>query len=226
MGKIYLFKNDLIDIKKGELLGKGVFADVYEYQGKAIKIYKNNIERKTKKNIKKLSNYKNDNYIFPEDLVYINYRLKGYTQESVEGITLYELVFALDRGLLNISFDCFMEEYFKLVKATRKISDEGILIRDLHDKNAKFDGSFKILDTCDYLIDEKTSLDEIYEENMIRLADLFVTMFRNINPEFTTYIYDTLDMKYNKKYMEVFLEKISKNIGNDGSLLSYKQYTR
>lgn len=226
MGKIYLFKNDLIDIKNGELLGNSDFADVYGYQGKAIKIYKNNIERKTKKNIKKLSNYKNDNYIFPEDLVYINYRLKGYTQESVEGITLYELVFALDRGLLNISFDCFMEEYFKLVKATRKISDEGILIRDLHDKNAMFDGSFKILDTCDYLVDEKTSLDGIYEENMIRLADLFVTMFRNINPEFTTYIYDTLDMKYNKKYMEVFLEKISKNIGNDGSLLSYKQYTR
>ena len=226
MGKIYLCKNDLIDIKNGELLGKSDFTDVYGYQGKAIKIYKNNIERKTKKNIKKLSAYKNDNYIFPEDLVYINYRLKGYTQESVEGITLYELVFALDRGLLNISFDCFMEEYFKLVKATRKISDEGILIRDLHDKNAMFDGSFKILDTCDYLIDEKTSLDEIYEENMIRLADLFVTMFRNINPEFTTYIYDTLDMKYNKKYMEVFLEKISKNIGNDGSLLSYKQYTR
>ena len=226
MGKIYLFKNDLIDIKNGELLGESDFTDVYGYQGKAIKIYKNNIERKTKKNIKKLSAYKNDNYIFPEDLVYINYRLKGYTQESVEGITLYELVFALDRGLLNISFDCFMEEYFKLVKATRKISDEGILIRDLHDKNAMFDGSFKILDTCDYLIDEKTSLDEIYEENMIHLADLFVTMFRNINPEFTTYIYDTLDMKYNKNYMEEFFEIIYKNLGNDGSLRAYKQYTR
>lgn len=226
MGKIYLFKNDLIDIKKGELLGKGVFADVYEYQGKAIKIYKNNIERKTKKNIKKLSNYKNDNYIFPEDLVYLNYRLKGYTQEKVDGITLYELMCALNRDCIDMSFNCFMEEYFKLVKSTKKISDEGISICDLHDQNAMFDGSFKILDTGDYLVDEKTSLDEIYEENMIHLADLFVTMFRNINPGFTTYIYYTLDMKYNKNYMEEFFEIIYKNLGNDGSLRAYKQYTR
>jgi hypothetical protein len=61
---------------------------------------------------------------------------------------------------------------------------------------------------------------------MIHLADLFVTMFRNINPEFTTYIYYTLDMKYNKNYMEEFFEIIYKNLGNDGSLRAYKQYTR
>ena len=132
MGKIYLFKNDLIDIKNGELLGNSDFADVYGYQGKAIKIYKNNIERKTKKNIKKLSNYKNDNYIFPEDLVYINYRLKGYKipefSRTAKGLPIVNLLQLEKEEKINTIIKLEKEETYKCLLFSTK---QGLVKRTL-----------------------------------------------------------------------------------------------
>lgn len=224
MKKIYLSKDEIKVIKQGELLGKGKYAKVYDYNGKAIKIYRNDLDRKRIKSIKTMSKYNNDIFIFPEKLVYIDDSIKGFTQEKVEGITLLEMKFAVLRDYFDVDFELLYEDYKKLKEAIKKISDEHLIIYDLHDENVMFDKGFKVVDTEDYKIDYTRSKQDIYKSNMINFSDLFVNEFLNLNAFSTYLIQQEIGNTYYTDYMDDFFENIPKKLFCCKSLRDFKNY--
>lgn len=224
MKKLYLSNDDVIKIKQGELLGKGKYAKVYDYNGKAIKIYRDDLDRKRIKSIKTMSKYNNDIFVFPENLVYIDDCLKGFTQEKVEGITLFEMKFAVLRDYFDVEFDVFYEDYQKLKEAVKQISDEHLIVYDLHDENIMFNGGFKVIDTEDYKIDYKRKKEEIYKANMINFIDLLVSDFFCLNAFSASLIQQEIGNKYHINYMDEFLTTIPKKLMYCSSLRDFKNY--
>jgi len=224
MGKIYLSSKDIEKIKQGEFLGDGEYAKVYDYNGKAIKIYDNDLEPKAIRSIERMSKYNDDIFVFPDDIVYVDDKIKAYTQEKVDGITLYHMIIAVLQNYYDIDIELFMEDYQKLKKTIKRISDEHIIVYDLHDENIMFNKGFKVIDTANYKIDYFRSKDDIYKSNMINFADLFVSEFIKLNSFSVDIVQEEIGNKYSVNYMDNFLKTIPKKLEYCKSLRDFKDY--
>lgn len=225
MGKIYLSSNDIEKIKQGEFLGSGDYADVYAYKEEAIKIYKQNINKIDLKRIERISEYKNDSFVFPKDIVYVDDNARAYTQERVIGITLYEMIIAVLKGFYDIDIALLSEDYLKLKMSIKEISDEHIIVnRDLHNENVMFSNGFKVVDTGNYIVDLFRNKDELFKSNLIRFIDLLVAEFLNLNNDLTRYIQQEIGKGYNVNYMDDFFEIIDKKTRYCKTLRDFKDY--
>ena len=89
---IILTTNEIEQIKQNKCIGKGSFANLYEYDDKVIKLFKGRLDGEEKRLIKALQKENIENFIFPEEIVRDFFRFMiGYTEEKINGITLRKL---------------------------------------------------------------------------------------------------------------------------------------
>ena len=195
--------------------------------------YKEEIRQTLMKKIDLLEKSGNESFIAPEELLIKDNKCIAQIYDYVDAPTLSSIKRKYSVSDILIAYD-------KLVEDIKRISDNRILLADLHEKNILFDGAFYIIDLDRVKTDEKLSEERIFMKNMgnvneIILNSLFRLRYYEIidftNPDIqelhnsarcdqekfklllNRIITDTNDSK---------IRKISRKIGHEKYINSYK----
>lgn len=167
--------------------GKGNFGKCYIMDDKTLykEFYKNSYSGYSfkKENLKRITNIKNDSFIFPKKLYTKGDEVLGYTMDYIHADRMDKLNY-------NFSIIDFIYAFDVLKENLKKINDERILMIDAGVKNTLFNGNFYIIDT------------DFYEKNDDPYFDY------NSNEEYIVmYLYEYLILRENKYEMLNLIEK-------------------
>lgn len=120
-------------------------------------------EEKTKDEILQFKNIKIPNYVFVQNLAYLNDEIVGVLMRYINGKKVEDKLFQVQ--ILNL-----IKAFDDLVVATRKLSSYGISVFDACTVNMLYNNSrFYLIDTMDY---EKKDIDseQIFIDNMVAIT--------------------------------------------------------
>ena len=189
-------------------IGKGRWASVYKVGDKAYKLL-NTPNNFSFEHIKQFLGKKRDIIVFPEDFIKDSRtdELIGYSMEYVKGVNVKEVIY-------NISIEDLNYLISKTEKKIKDISDEGILIQDLHAGNILWDTKnhkIRIVDIDDY---EYKPGEILYKRNSIQFTKALIESMGSSVFEYT------IKHKNLYKYL-VNMEDIE-----DDKYLSFNDYLR
>jgi len=146
-------------------VGRGTTAICfYMPNGKLLKLYyKEAIKIAVMEKIELLDEIGNDSFISPEEILIKDGKCVAQIYEYICAPTLSSI-----RSRYNVSD--ILNAYDKLISDTKIISDKGLLLVDLHDKNILFDGLFYIID-----------IDKVESEKSVSKDKVFLTNVKSIN---------------------------------------------
>ena len=128
-------------------------------------------------NVKKLSTFDSDFFVFPEAFIY-QYEISpetilGYTMQYIDGNKLNDLDKKVDIRRLFSLFDSLEKEIKEYT------TEEGLLFEDIHDDNILFskDGKLKVLDVDLYKFSIYEEPIMIYKSNMKELGNCILPIF-------------------------------------------------
>ena len=165
-------KNYLENIKKCQVLGKGMFAHVYRLnEEEAIKIYYDKTYPILK--VEPLLNVKNypSNFTLPKQLVYLKEvyteKVIGYIMNYAKGIHL--------RDYDKINFDDYLKAIINLKHSLEEFSLTLIQMNDVHEGNILFNANgenseFNFIDADRWEVDNKASEKSILRTNTIKIV--------------------------------------------------------
>lgn len=161
MDKIYLIKEEFDRLWNNlEFLGRASEGTCKKLNNKeVIKYLDGPYVNLTEAQILKFKNIKNNTYLFPYRIIYIDNKLEGYITKYSPEKNLIEV----PRD--NINFDKFIIGSKKVEENTKLISDKGISTYDVLFNILYKNGVFHIIDTCDYEIVDKENK-ELYKNNI------------------------------------------------------------
>ena len=135
-------------------INSGQTAKCYEINGRAYKEYKSQlIADEIENNIIKLSKYKSNSFIFPEELVYERDKFIGYYMKYIDGVKIFHLG-------SNIELDSYINAIIEVEDDVCNITNQNILISGPELTNTMYsrDNKLYFIDT-DYYTVGKTNKD-------------------------------------------------------------------
>ncbi|MBO5096266.1 MAG: hypothetical protein J6B98_05280 [Bacilli bacterium] len=144
----YKIGNDpnIISLKDLKLLNiHGNEYVIFKYLDKVVKIHRRkfvDIDNLDEQNILSFINLPTKRILMPTDALYdIDGRIKGYVMDFIDN----------EKSLSNESMDHILNEA-RIIEEDKKILDEkGILLQDLHEGNAMYNGKINIVDSGRYI---------------------------------------------------------------------------
>ena len=163
-----------------------------------------------RQDIMKFGNIKNNTYIFPSNVIYVQDEIVGYIEPYVNSKDLTKI------SPLRISLDKLITNINKVRIDIEKISECGILTRDVM-YNILYKNKFNVIDTDDYVIkdvDPSTLIDmnnqmfdyAIYDFLIDNFFNDFVdsyTLLKNMYKDRTGDV--TIFIKYLRKYLSEYV---------------------
>lgn len=158
-------------------------------------------EEKTKDEILQFKNVKIPNYVFAQNIAYLNDEIVGVLMRYISGKKVENKLFQVRISSLIKAFD-------DLVVATRKLSKLGISVYDICTVNMLYNNSrFYLIDTMDYVKKDIDS-EQIFIDNMVAITKeiesaiipLSVLNFINSIPEICNFRKDN-DLLVNPSYI-------------------------
>lgn len=222
---IILSKEEIARIKETKPLGKGSYANLYNYDDKLIKLFKAPLDSAEKKIIKNLAGQKLDYFVFPDELVRCMFRfLIGYTEERIDGITLQKLMILLYHNKYkDISINDLVLLYEKLKPSIKEVSKSKVNMFDLHDENIMYNGNLNFIDIDLYYYSKTSFVSSIYKENMNNVGRTLVESISKLNEDFTCNIENKIKKyRYSEDYLERFVDYLDKNYSDVDTLIKYK----
>ena len=166
--------NKELNIPESELslryLGEGSESTVYRYKDEALKIHKDNFYQKrlTEEAAIKMSKISTKRILLPRKIIYDeNGEYIGYT-------TPYQREYNKDL-LKRITMEKFIEELKILREDTRIISNEGIMLEDVHQNNLLVGDGLYLCDPGLYKFTD-INYEDLYSNNIIELNYLFTVL--------------------------------------------------
>ena len=137
---------DVISLKDLKLLNiQGNEYVIFKYLDKAVKIHRKkfiDIDNLDEHNILSFTKIPTKRILMPTDALYnIDGRIEGYVMDFIDN----------EKSLLNESMHHILNEA-RIIEEDKKILDEeGILLQDLHEVNAMYNGKINIVDSGRYI---------------------------------------------------------------------------
>lgn len=162
---------NLDDFITKKLLNDGKNSKCYLLQtGEVFKQFKPAISPRDVEKFKYFLNYKNESFFFPFEFLCDGKEFYGYISKRALGQTLNE-------SFSSVNLEKLSTHSIKVEENIRHISEGGILIEDLHGKNAIYDGeSIKIIDTDDYKIVDD-DIEKIKQKNLNAYKTMICNLF-------------------------------------------------
>ena len=169
-----------------------------------------------------IHNIQNDTYIGPEKLIMKNGELIGYIYPYIDAPTLQNT--SLKTTIFDLYKDCP-----KLIEDTKKISDLGFRLYDVHHKNILFNGNYYVIDLDKGRINDIQ--DYLIKCNMSAIKETVIGYLFNVKP-WEVVIFDDEEINYlykgnswtNEEQIYNFFETLAKK--TDISNPSVKQLRR
>jgi len=153
-GQEYYFSSQDLDRM---YLDEGLEAEIYYFEGKALKIYKPYCRknRLSEEDCKRMISIPTKNILLPKGILY-NSDLKfvGYYTPYIESCS-FQKVYDLKR-------DDFIQSIEPVYDDLKALSKEGISVADLNLPNCLYDGSIRFLDPGSYAFEEQTPRSLLY----------------------------------------------------------------
>lgn len=171
-------------------------------------------EEKSKEEILQFKDIKIPNYIFVQNIGYLNGAIVGVLMRYVSGK-------CVDDGLFRVPISNLIKAFDDLVNATRKLSNYGISVFDACPINMLYNNSrFYLIDTMDYIKKDIDS-DQVFKDNMISIIkqmESSIIPFEILNfissiPEIKEFRKDD-DLLINPSYiLKVLLRELNSYLG-------------
>lgn len=221
--KTILSNKEIKGITKLEFIDAGYWANVYKSEHGVIKLYNaKRIPKQIKENIIYLSEYENNSFIFPDELLYDKmHRLRAYTMEEIKGQKLSDLV---NFGRFNISLEDLLLKYEILKNDVFTLSKNRIRIMDFTPDNILFDGDFKIVDLDFYRKDKISTIKELYKDNLSNVSAELLGIVTGYNRQVNTLMSINLDdYKGKEDYFEKYIDSVNDVLPGDKKITNVKQ---
>ena len=213
MQNIILTKKQVDNLSLLSGSNTGTYGRCYEYKGKVLKIFKQDIAPTDYQNIKANLKRKSDIIMYPESKVYLydeKLCFKGYLSDKAPGIDLSSIRPLIRDGKEDISFDNFLKEYYDIFLP--KLKQEDVILNDIKLEHIFFRDFFCLIDTdwyvqrpSDMLVKEKD------EKNIGKINTYLGNFIFNFVPiEVCNDL--TFDISLQEKYSEIYIEKIFEGI--------------
>lgn len=213
MGKIILNKSDIANLKPISKLNSGQFGSCFEYNGKVLKIFKDDIEPEDYRNIKRNLKRESSVIMYPRDEAYLFDKIlyfKGYLCNKAPGTDLLNMQTLIKKDNDDISFDNFLAAYYD--KFLPELKKEMVLIDDIKLAHIFFKDCFYLVDTdwyssipCDMIVTEK-DMRNIRPVNKYLVDFIFSFISNDVFNSFH------FDIKVVNMHMEGYIEYIIKEI--------------
>ena len=195
---------ELNEIGKKKFLGKGEMAKCYLLEdGNVLKLFNCQRSIDEMEMFKHFMKYDNDSFVFPFEFIYDSEKFYGYITKFALGKTL-EVEFPKS-NLLNLSTNSI-----RLEKDIDFVSQGGIVLYDLHDRNVLYDGKkYSVIDHDENGIKEDVSTVRRTNRQMHRIliGNLFIENLRKLErTKLITdkiQIYKFMDMKPSEMIVQI-----------------------
>jgi len=221
--KNILSNKEIKDIRKNEFIDSGHWANVYKTDNGVIKVFnQKRIPKSMHDNIKFLSQFENNSFIFPDELLYDRFlRLRAYTMEEIESENLRTLV---NFGRFDISLDELLMKFEIIKKDVFELSKDRIRIMDIKPDNMLFDGDFKFvdLDLCKH--DKISSIKELYKYNLMDVSRELLGIITGYNRQVNAFMSVRLEDYIGKEdYFEKYIDSVNDVLESEEKITRVKQ---
>ncbi len=172
---VFFIGDEKINISKIELMhryiNEGSEGTLYQIGKEAVKIYNKEYygKRLNEDEAKKLSKIDTKRVLLPKRLVYNeNKKFIGYTSD-------FKMEYYKD-ALGRLTMEKFLEELNHIRYDFKILSENGIIVEDLHQNNVIMSDGIYICDPGMYKIDNKENYEKIYRNNIAELNFLFTVI--------------------------------------------------
>lgn len=183
-----------------EKIGFGACADVYRYDdGNALKVIKEHmLPDYDLDGLNKLVGIQNGICIFPNKLLYVNGKFRGFYLEYTPGKKLIDIIDYID-------FKVLFESIKEAEEGLKKLAEEHILFSDYNHGAILFEEEnkkFRIVDTEPFIVCKDIGCETIYENNIEQFYSELLMELKLMNGKLNNFL--SMDEEYAliyKKYM-------------------------
>lgn len=221
--KNILSNKELKEIRKNEFIDSGHWANVYKIDTGVIKVFnQKRIPISMQDNIKFLSQFENNSFIFPDELLYDRFlRLRAYTMEEIKSESLRTLV---NFGRFDISLEELLLKFEIIKNDVFNISKNRIRIIDLNPDNMLFDGDFKFVDLDLYKHDKTSTIKELYKYNLIDVTTSLLGIITGYNRQVNAFMSVRLEDYVGKEdYFEKYIDSVNDVLKSEEKITRVKQ---
>ena len=220
MDTIYLNKKVIDNLEPISSKNKGQYGSCYKYNGKVLKVFKNELSPYLKSNIKRNLKRESDIIMYPKDRVYVDDKY-GYICNIAPGNDLSSIMDFVDKQIYDLSFDKLLSAFYD--EFLEKLNKEKILLEDVKPSHIFIDDSMTLIDSDLYRKVPIFMTDKTRKElNLLKVNDSVISLLEYFLPESLSFNY-----KDNKKdyYLYKNIDNIKKISFNEiyslKSLMNY-----
>lgn len=130
----------------------GGYGRCYDYKGKVLKIFSRKLDSTQIKKIKKNSRRNSKIIMYPKKRVFVldrKIKFKGYVCDKAPGVDFVKLGSLIKNGVLDITFDEFLEIYYD--KFLPLLKKENVVLKDVQLRHMFWDDGLYLIDTDQYI---------------------------------------------------------------------------